>query len=287
MMSPISLTRTILPQGRPFLLDEKSSSDLLYLSWGTRTYGTSPIPVTRHEGWVYLLIRSGSPLLLRPGRRAKRIPAGHFLVIDPDCASGWSDRGGRSCDLLTWVWRERPRSDSIRRSKTSCIIFRPDDTAIQRLCRIHKQCREQISRPDLFTPRMLHALRELVEVELERSRIPQNPASRPRLEFALEWLERHGHELRAVSRLAEYLQVSHSTLDRLFKREAGTSVTAWIHARKMTRAESMLRQGKLSRKEIAFECGYRHANDFSRAWRKWTSRTPAAKANLVPPKRGD
>lgn len=268
-MSVSTSKRTILPQGRPFLLGE-SSSDLLYLSWGVRTYGLSPIPPTRHEGWVYLLVRSGSPLFVRPGKPTKRIPAGHCLVIEPDCAAGWSDTGRQRCEVMTWVWREKPRIGDV--SIAPWAIFHLADTAIQRLNAIHQQCREQISRPDCFTPRMLRALRELVDIELERSGFSRNPASLPRLEFALAWLDRHQQEERAVSRLAEYLQISHSTLDRLFKREAGISVAGWIHARKMAQAATMIQEGKLSRKEIAFELGYRHANDFSRAWGKWNSR---------------
>lgn len=123
------------------------------------------------------------------------------------------------------------------------------------------------------SPRTLHALRELIEVELERSLLNHWPAVQPRMPFALAWLERHGHEPQPVSRLAEYLQISHSSLDRLFKKELRMSVSIWLHGKKMRRAEILVREQKLSRKEIAFELGYAHANDFSRAWSKWIQQT--------------
>jgi AraC-like DNA-binding protein len=268
-MADFPAHRTFLPHGRPFLLGEKLSSDLVYLSWGRRTYGTAPIPITCHEGWVYLLVRSGAPLFLRPGRPPRRIRAGSCLVVDPDCASGWSDARGARCDVLTWVWRQNPGSTMLQ---TPCAIFHLEDKAIRRLAGIHERCREQISRPDGFTPRTLQAYRDLIEVDLERSRLSPNPAAQSRLEFALAWLERHWSEESAVSRLAEYLQISHSSLDRLFKRELRHSVASWIHSRKMERATAMITEGKLRKKEIAFALGYQHANDFSRAWGKWTAR---------------
>lgn len=195
-----------------------------------------------------------------------------MLVISPDCASGWSDTGQRQCDVMTWVWKDGPRSAGA--SKNGCNAFHLDQNAMARACAIHKRCREEISSPDPHTPRTLQACRELLEIELERSQMGKQTASQPRLEFALAWLERHGHEPRSVSRLAEYLQISRSTLDRLFKREIRTGVAAWLHRKKMERAKALIQEGRLSRKEIAFELGYAHANDFSRAWTRWMHPAP-------------
>ena len=273
--SPKNLT--VIPVGHPYLLDEKRSSDLIYMSWGSRYYGQSPIPMSLHDGWVYVLVRAGSPLFLRKDKSAKRINPGQLVVIGPNYPSGWGDLGRRRCDQMAWVWKGDPHFTNISVPRNQCVILNLNGRAVQRLCQIHEQCREQVSRPDPLTPKTLRALRQLLEAELDRSRLPQSPTAISRWEFALAWLEHHWQEECVSTRLAEYLQISHSTLNRLFQDQIGISLTEWIHARRMVRAEEMILSGRLLRKEIAFELGYKHANDFSRAWARWRNRQTPAK----------
>jgi hypothetical protein len=93
------------PPGRPrWVCPESARLDLLYLAWGHRQYGQNPIPVSRHTGWHYVLINWGKPTLILKNEQ-KTLKAGDFLVIDPDCASGWADEPDGVSELLVWIWR--------------------------------------------------------------------------------------------------------------------------------------------------------------------------------------
>ena len=267
-MSVLESRRTVLPEGHPYLLDARPTADLCYLSWGSRRFGVEPIPPTYHEGWVYILIKSGTPRLQFPARRFRHLRAGQLVVIAPDCATGMADRGRRGCEIVSWVWRSPPSLPPIARVSTFA-AFRLSSDAVGRVDELHRHCRSEISRPDACTQRRLELLRGLLDIEVVRSRGRRGDAAEPRLEFALAWLDRHGDEAHAVRRLADYLQLSPSALNRFFKKQTGMTVADWIHARKMKHAERLIEEGALSRKAIGFQLGYRHAGDFSRAWSRW------------------
>jgi AraC-like DNA-binding protein len=267
-----SQAHTVLPVGRPFLLAERAVSDLLYLSWGRRTYGVSPVPVTAHAGWVYTFILSGSPLVVAGEGIVQRVGRWQMMVVGPNCPSGWNDERRKSCEQLTWVWRHPPKIPGVRAVETGFIRFELDENANARLQAMHEWCRKEMGDPDRFTHRALQSLHTMLDVELGRAVMPRTRASATRFGFARAWLDRHWREDKAVSQLAEYLQVSLSTLDRLFKREARMSAGQWIHRRKMQTAGDLIRDGRMTRKQIAYALGYAHPSDFSRAWSRWRSR---------------
>src|ERR1041384_1896668 len=108
-MSPLPKALHLPPAGRPrWVCPESAQLDLLYWAWGHRQYGQKPIPVSRHPGWHYVLVNRGKPTLLLENDE-KDLNAGDFLVIDPDCASGWTDRSDGGGDLLVWIWRTGTR----------------------------------------------------------------------------------------------------------------------------------------------------------------------------------
>lgn len=268
MLFPCPMTGafTYLPEGRPYLLERSRALDLMYLSWGRRRYDEAPVPVTAHEGWVCSLILTGSPRLLLADGSGRTIPARRMIVVRPDCASGWQDRKGKTCDQLTWLWRS-PVLASRLESGPGYLEIPVEKESAERLRRIHERCREEIAGSDRLTPRALGVLRESLEIELERGLSGESSSNR--FEFAVAWLTRHGHEERPVTRLAEYLQISLSTLDRLFHKHAGAPAATWLHHQKMRAAAALLAEGNLSKKQVAYELGYRHPCDFSRAWSRW------------------
>ena len=73
---------------RSFWTAEGEPLPLLYLAWGARDFHRQPIPVSRHEGWVCVLIEEGAPTMV-VRRQAVRMPAGTLALIGPDCPFGW------------------------------------------------------------------------------------------------------------------------------------------------------------------------------------------------------
>jgi transcriptional regulator GlxA family with amidase domain len=91
-----------------------------------------------------------------------------------------------------------------------------------------------------------------------------------RLHLAMEWLQKQIGATNPVQALCDYLQVSASTLNRLFYAHLGCSPQAHIHAARMEYALELARNHPI--KEIAFLLGYKHSNDLSRALSRYRRR---------------
>ena len=92
---------------------------------------------------------------------------------------------------------------------------------------------------------------------------------------ALHFLRHNPAALQPVKRLCEYLQVSPAAVRELFRRHLGRSPQAVALEVRMQHARGRL-AGGVAVKQIAFELGYRHANDFSRAYKRFFGTTTRA-----------
>lgn len=278
MNDPATLPRTLHlpPAGRPrWVCPASAQLDLLYLGWGKRRFGQCPVPQSRHPGWVYFLVRTGTPQL-NLGNGIWRTRPGQVLLIGPDCASGWSDSPGAVCEILTWVWRSPPRCPGYTPSGDGWRDFAADAPLQRALQHAHVLCREEVMHPSPLTKPALEHARLHIDLALARFLQPQPSAPEPamRLEFALRWLAENPATASPVAALCQYLRISPVTLNRLFRAHLGESVTMH-HARlRMERARHLLAIERLPVKEVAFALGYRHANDFSRAYKRFTGHNP-------------
>jgi transcriptional regulator GlxA family with amidase domain len=71
-----------------------------------------------------------------------------------------------------------------------------------------------------------------------------------------------------VCDLARQVQLSPSHLRRLFKRETGVRLGAWLTEQRLQRAAQLLRHSYLSVKEITHAVGYEHVSSFTRAFER-------------------
>jgi AraC-like DNA-binding protein len=277
-IKPLSRVLHLPPAGRPrWVCPKNLKLDLQYLSWGKRRFGKSRIPVSLHHGWVYCLVLRGSPWVQFVSG-SMQVQAGQILVLGPDCASGWSADSVESvADLLTWVWEGAPRCPGVGPTADGVQTFTADRALIRTLQQIHSLCRQELEKPDELSVLALEELRFRMDVAISRSKIPNRSVAEPalRLELALRWLAQNVRERNPVAALCEYLQVSAVTLNRLFRAHLHESVAAY-HARiRMERAMQLLNSDGVAVKEVAYELGYLHANDFSRAFKKFTGRNPS------------
>jgi len=266
------------PAGRPRWVCPKSLRlDLQYLSWGKRRFGESSVPISLHHGWVYCLVLRGNPILQLVSR-AIRVQPGQVLVLGPDCASGWTATTVESvADLLTWVWNGAPRCPGLGPASDSVQTFAADGALIRKLQQIHALCRRELENPDGWSALALEDLRLRIDVAISRFKAPNlsAPNSALRLELALRWLAQNARERNPVAPLCDYLQVSSVTLNRLFRTHLHESVTEYHTRVRMERASQLLKKDGVAVKEVAYELGYLHANDFSRAFKKYTGRNPS------------
>lgn len=264
------------PPGRPrWVCPESAQLDLLYLAWGHRQYGRHPIPVSRHPGWHYVLVNRGRPTLLLENRQ-KVLSPGDFLVIDPDCASGWTDRLDGVCDLLVWIWRTGPRCWEGTVAPGAYRQWTIGTRLWRKLEQLHALCRQEVERPDGLTSLEIKQLHLATDIALARlvRRKTRSPEPSVRMELALRWMAQNLAERNLTGALCEYLQISPATLARMFQAHHGESPATYHQQLKMAKAHELLKTDRFSVKEIAYTLGYKHPNDFSRAFRRFAGRSP-------------
>uniref|UniRef100_UPI00403FABDE helix-turn-helix domain-containing protein n=1 Tax=Massilia sp. METH4 TaxID=3123041 RepID=UPI00403FABDE len=89
-----------------------------------------------------------------------------------------------------------------------------------------------------------------------------------------EWIEAHLHEPITLGRLAEEACLSEFHLARMFRTSFGLPPSAWIAARRIDRAKTLLKVGTLPLQQVAEACGYADMPHFSHRFRAATGVPP-------------
>lgn len=270
--------RLYLPaRDRSFWTAGDAALPLLYLAWGTRDFQRQPIPVSRHEGWVCVLVEEGSPTMV-VRRQAVRMPAGTLAVIGPDCPFGWRGAASGQSRFRLWMWRaleaasERP---GLRTSIATRVLGRH---ARKPFLQLHDLCRREVLRTDGPDPAYLEGCRILFETTVRRELLAPRDAAGAAdvVALARSWIDAHLDSREPIARLCDYLDLSQSTLYRLFAAGGGMSPLAYFQQARMRRAREMLATGTHSVKEVAYALGYAHANDLSRAYKRQFGVSPGS-----------
>jgi len=243
-------------------------SELGYLSWGRRFYGEPPLMPRPREGWHYFVVLEGHPSLI-VGAKQVPIPAGTVSIADPDCLIGHSDKPGRSCKMLTWIWRVPPAHSALRPKKDGYLRFSLEPDQIRRLTHLHMQCRAAVAdstERSMLQLRATHLLLDLCLLDAIDNRREPNEALR--FDLAIHYLHNHPSEHAILPGLCEYLQVSKASLNRLFRKHVGKSPREYAHELRMHWAREQLTDPTRSVKSVSYALGYRHLPDFSRAFRR-------------------
>ena len=256
--------------------------ELSYLSWGRRRYGEPPIEPTIHEGWHYFLVLAGSPSLVVKG---KDVPTerGVISIGDPNCLIGHRDQPGRVCEMLTWIWRTPPTHSALRPGKSECLLLTLEPDQLRRLKHLHFQCRDAVANSNEQSLLQLRATRLLLDLCLmEAHGNRRAPEAGLRFDLAVQFLRNHVGEKQTVHDLCEYLQISKPSLYRLFQKRTGKGPRAFAQELRMGWARDQLHDPRRSVKSVAYALGYRHAPDFSRAFKQHYGITASSTAGFGP-----
>ncbi len=78
-----------------------------------------------------------------------------------------------------------------------------------------------------------------------------------------------------VNKVADYLKIDRSHFYRIFKNETGLSPVDYINRQRISRAEMLLANLRMSIKDVAFSVGYSDQMYFSRVFKRLNGRTPS------------
>lgn len=177
---------------------------------------------------------------------------------------------------MTWVWRTAPRCAECTPQPNGWLTFAADAKLRRILLNDHALCRREVEQPDSHTKLALEQIRLQMDLAIARAQQPRAVAPEPalRMELALRWMAANPAASNPVSSLCEYLQISPATLYRLFQTHLGASPADHHAHERMEHARHMLTASRASVKATAYALGYKHPNDFSRAFKKHAGRTP-------------
>ncbi len=252
-----------------------SDGSLRYLAWGCRDFETQPIPVSRHEGWVCVVIEEGSPML-RAASVSRRLTPGSLALIGPDCAFGWKPSGSGSCRILLWMWSGFNDPVLAGEPRSGWRIRMLDVDGRKSFRMIHDLCRREILR-GAPSRGYIEGCRMIFEETLRREVLDSAADSSPISELIRQadaWMSAHLDSREPVARLCDYLNISQSSLYRRFRDETGVCPLERFQQLRMNEAKRLLARGGTTVKEIAFHLGYAHFNDLSRAYRRHFGKSP-------------
>jgi len=115
--------------------------------------------------------------------------------------------------------------------------------------------------------------RETIQTE-EDKRNGHDIKSDTLFDMLVEYIDNNYAADITVEKLSEFFHYSDSYISHTFKKRSGVSISQYVNNVRITYAQMMLREEKISICEIASRCGFDNASYFAAVFRKRTGMTP-------------
>lgn len=189
---------------------------------------------------IHLPIRPGSITVFPPGAVLDYEFRGHSRHVYAHFHAETDSRDGQPISLLT----DDPRSF-------------PE--LLESMYKVVRRYSTHPLRSEILFWELLWQLSD-IQPQLEH----QPPPLHPVFVQAREMIELHLGEPLSVSELARELNVSHNQLTRIFRKETGNTVAAYLQMRRAKRAEHLLKDTDFSIKSVGIQVGYTDPHHFNK-----------------------
>jgi AraC-like DNA-binding protein/ABC-type glycerol-3-phosphate transport system substrate-binding protein len=95
------------------------------------------------------------------------------------------------------------------------------------------------------------------------------------IQKAVQYMEENLETIRNARQVAAHLKLSTSYFNRIFLKKMRVGCSDYLMRVRMEKANQQLLERKLSIKEIALSLGFKHASAFTRAFRKYSGKSPS------------
>jgi transcriptional regulator GlxA family with amidase domain len=126
---------------------------------------------------------------------------------------------------------------------------------------------------------LIQTISEMLEAAPQRDANPLHftgQAKDPRIKTALALLEENFHRSFSIEEIARKSGLSTRSFNRLFLTELAVTPKQAMTLYRVERAKQLLRQGKGSVTDIAFEVGYQSVSQFIATFRRHTGQLPSS-----------
>lgn len=221
----------------------------------------------------YDIIIVGAGQMHRPLISGTAVYERIMAYISPDYVSTYEKRG---CSLSLLF--QHPASPVLRQTQESGTIYGVS-------CRLRQSCTvpttplQQVLRETIFLEFLLYLAQDITDGRLGYVKTGrQNEKIRTLLTYIAEHLT---GDL-SVPTLAAQAYVSPDYLMHLFKEETGSSIGAYITAKRLQRARLLLEQ-QVPLTTVCYDSGFKNYSTFYRAWKKQYGVAPKAGLTDLPP----
>jgi len=200
---------------------------------------------------------------------------GTILFVPPWVWRKWSVPGNKSVDLLWTVFTAKQRIFSTKRSVFSS---KPADIDLIResMERVYRLRNAQPFNDLLIESEVKTALTRFFYSIFETSAsVPATSKYHPDVDHAINWLHAHYMEPSALTLLQAETSLHPDYFRDLFRRQTHQNPNQYLNTLRMRSARFFLRETARPIKQIAGELGFSDPLYFSRAYRKFWSRSPS------------
>lgn len=245
-----------------------------------RGYAVSqPYPKHWHEEFQFCLVLSGGGMLNYRGA-CHRVGAGSLTVVHPGEVHSNYAFDSHGCSFRN-LYAEleiihRAAVELLNRQSTlpffsAAPIY--DNNTIQLYLKLHESL-EAVSSKLEQDELLLGFLAALLDRHSDvRLALPESNRERAAINRVRDYLTEHFAENVSLEQMAEVARLSPFHLSRVFSKEFGLPPHAYQTQIRVTRAQSLLRQGK-SISQTAFDVGFVDQSHFTRHFRRLVAVTP-------------
>ena len=97
----------------------------------------------------------------------------------------------------------------------------------------------------------------------------------PRIKIVIQFIEAHVAERNSIKEVTKIINLSGNYFSILFKNEVGVEFSYYVRLIKIKKAKAQLRESTLPIKSIAYDVGFRHVPNFSRAFKNNVGISPS------------
>jgi AraC-like DNA-binding protein len=89
-----------------------------------------------------------------------------------------------------------------------------------------------------------------------------------------DYIDKNPLQQKTTDYFADLAGINRKILQKAFKHCYQVTISEYQLQKRMEEAATLLQEGRLTQKQIAFRCGYHNANNFSRAFKKVFKNSP-------------
>lgn len=226
-----------------------------------------------YDSFLVMYIQSGE-LTVECARKRERAGAGDFVLIDCYKSHGYYSEYG--CESL-WCHFDGPLAREYYELIVSHhgYVFSMTDVypAVKKLISVYQTFSEKKMIKEALLSKQLTDLLTFMLLDTPKKSFAMNDAER--IEEMLAYMNEHFDEQVSVRELADIAMLSPYHFIRVFKKETGFTPHEYLVNIRISTAKYMLKNTRLSIKDICYNTGFSSESAFCSSFKKNTGITPA------------